>query len=118
VTSAVALAGAEPSPLSFDQPVVVDPAVQFQVEVAVPLVDARLALLDSADAMIAGVESHEIGASWSRFTLAPDAPLRPGSTYSLRLDGAAEREAHDSEGRTYQITAWDLRIAGEPPPPE
>jgi hypothetical protein len=98
--------------------VVVDPAVQFQVEVAVPLVDARLALLDSADAMIAAVESHEIGASWSRFTLAPDAPLRPGSSYSLRLDGAAEREAHDSEGRTYQITAWDVRIAGEPPPPE
>jgi len=118
VTAAVALVGATPTTITFDGAVVVDPAVRFQVDVAVPLVDARLALVDSADAMVAAVESHEIGASWSRFTLAPGAPLRPGTTYSLRLDGAAEREAHDSDGRAYQIVVWRIRTSGEPPPPE
>jgi hypothetical protein len=118
VTAAVALVGDASTLVEFDKPATVDPAVRFQVDVAVPLVDARLALVDSGDAMVAAAESHEIGATWSRFTLVPEAPLRPGSTYSLRLDGAADREAHDSDGRTYQITAWEIRTTGEPPPPE
>ncbi|HET7752731.1 MAG TPA: hypothetical protein VFK85_02380 [Anaeromyxobacteraceae bacterium] len=118
ITGAVAIVGGATSPIAFDEPVTVDPAVRFQVDVAAPLVDARLALVDSGDAMISAVESHEIGATWSRFTLTPDAPLRPGSTYSLKLDGAAEREAHDADGRAYQITVWHIRTTGEAPPPE
>jgi hypothetical protein len=118
VTAAVALFGDATTPVVFNEPSLVDPAVRFQVDVAVPLVDARLALVDSGDAMVAAAESHEIGSTWSRFTLVPEAPLRPGSTYSLRLDGAADREAHDSDGRTYQVTVWEIRTTGEPPPPE
>jgi hypothetical protein len=96
----------------------VDPAARFQVELAVPLIDARLALVDSDDALVAAAESHEIGATWSRFLLVPDAPLRPGTKYALRIDGASDREAHDADGRAYQITVWELRTTGEPPPPE
>lgn len=117
ITKAVALGGAEPTPLSLNEPVSIDPAVQFQVEVAVSLVDARLALLDANDALVAGDEAHEIGASWSRYTVVPDAPLRPGSTYRLRLDGATQREARDGEGRAYQVAVWELRTTGEPPLP-
>ncbi len=47
-------------------------------------------------------------ATTTRFALAPSEPLRPGSSYTLRLEGATRREAHDSDGRAYLPAALRL----------
>ncbi|BDG06519.1 hypothetical protein [Anaeromyxobacter oryzae] len=96
---------------------VVDPSVSFRVELAVPTTDARLVLLDGADALVSASGSQEVGAT-TRLTLSPAAPLTPGARYTLRVDGAVTRELHDSSGKAYAPAALALRAAGQPPPPE
>jgi hypothetical protein len=56
-------------------------------------------------------------AGTSRHALTPAAPLRPGSGYTLRLDGALGREIHDAEGRAFLPASFPLRAAGDPPSP-
>jgi hypothetical protein len=95
---------------------VVDPASTFEVEIAARLHDARLVLLDAADAHVAAGDVREVGSA-TRLTLAPAAPLVPGSRYVLRVDGAARRETHDAEGRAFAPLAFPLLAAGTPPTP-
>jgi hypothetical protein len=103
----VALAG-EAAPL-------VDPAVSFRVEVGVPLADGRLTLRDEQDAMVPAAGSTEVGASWTRYRLTPEVPLRPGSTYRLLLDGSSTHSPHDAAGRAFRPLALTVRTAGERP---
>jgi hypothetical protein len=103
------------APLRRDGESVVDPSASFRVEAGVPLADARLALYDAEEALVAAEGIAEIGSAGSRFTLSPALPLRPGTTYVLRLEGAAEREIRDLSGRRYRPLAFRLRTSGDPP---
>jgi hypothetical protein len=118
ITSASAIAAGGDQPLARDAPTTIESASRFRVEVAVPLQDGRLALLDAAGAMVASAGHEEIGASWARYTIAPTAPLVPGSAYALRLDGAVDRSPRDAEGRVYAPAVWPLKTSGERPKPE
>jgi hypothetical protein len=96
---------------------VVDPAVTFRVELSVASADARLALVDAADAHVPASGAQEVAAT-TRLTLSPAAPLTPGGRYTLRLDGAIARELHDAGGKAYLPLALSVRAAGQPPPPD
>jgi hypothetical protein len=116
ITRAVAEGSAGPSALSAAAETLVDPASAFQVEVTGRLEDARLVLLDGADAHVPATSTRELGAS-TRLTLAPASPLVPGSRYVLRVEGASKREVRDGE-RSYAPSSFALLAAGTPPPPE
>ncbi len=118
IHEAVALEPAGPAKLSLAQETVVDPAATFRVEVAHALADARLVLLDGAQAILAARGTREVGATGTVFTLAPGAPLVPASRYALRLEGLASREMHDAAGRAYAPVSAPILAAGSPPPPE
>lgn len=96
---------------------VVDPAATFEVELDARLPDARLVLVDAADAHVPAKDVRELGAT-TRLTLSPEKPLVPASRYVLRVDGAARRELHDADGRAHAPVAFALLVAGDPPPPE
>lgn len=102
-------------PLGRAEVTVIEIGAQFQVEVPVALREARLALLDADGAMVPAAGGAELGASWTRFHLAPDAPLVPGSRYALQIDGAVERNLKDAAGRAYVPARWSLLTAGEKP---
>lgn len=108
-------AAGEPDRLLRDGEAVVSPEARFAVEAGVPLADARLVLYDGQEALVESEGAAEIGSASSRFTLAPAAPLRPGSRYVLRLEGSQGREVHDLQGRAFRPLSFPLRVAGEPP---
>lgn len=121
LVAAVALAPASEAaaagaPLARDGESLVDPSATFRVEVGVPLAGARLALYDAQEALVTSDGLAEIGSAGSRFTLSPRPPLRPGSRYVLRLEGASEREIRDLSGLSYRPLTFPLRTTGEPPP--
>ncbi len=103
-------------PLSRDGVTAIDPQARFRLEVSARLEDTRLSLLDARDAMVPGDGTTEAGAS-TRFTLAPAAPLRPGSSYTLRLDGNEGRLVRAGDGRAFEPASLALRVSGEPPAP-
>jgi hypothetical protein len=111
-----ALEPSGPAPLARDAETVVDPAASFELELSGRLTDARLVLLDSADAHVAARSTREVGGQ-TRLTLAPASPLVPGSRYVLRVEGAGTREVRDGE-RAYAPLSFPLLAAGTPPPPE
>ncbi len=115
VVSAEALAADAGFPLAREGVTAVEPGSTFRLEVAVQVDDARLVLLDEQDAMVPAQGTTEAAAT-SRFTLVPSEPLRPGSNYTLRLEGAVRREAHDPAGRAYLPVAMRLRTTGDRPP--
>jgi hypothetical protein len=96
-------------------PSVIDPAAAFRVEIGARLEDARLILLDEQEALVATQGSVELGPV-TRFTLRPDQPLRPGTSYTLRVDGASIREIHGESG-PYAPVSFQLKTTGERPPP-
>jgi hypothetical protein len=117
VRSALAREPSGTTALSVTAETVVDPAATFDIELAPRLPDARLVLVDPADAHVAAKDVREVAAT-TRFTLAPLAPLVPGSRYLLRVDGAAVREMHDADGHAFAPIGFPILVAGTPPPPE
>jgi hypothetical protein len=113
----VALEPAARTALTPTAETVVDPASTFQVELAPRLPDARIALVDAAEAHVAAKDVREVAAT-TRLTLSPEAPLAPGARYVLRIDGAAVREMHDADGRAFAPIGFPVLVAGTPPPPE
>jgi hypothetical protein len=105
------------APLSRDGETVVDPAASFEVEIEGHVADARLVLLDAADAHVPATGSREVGTT-TRFVLRPAAPLVSGSRYVLRVEGVGEREMHGAGGRAFGPCSFVLLAAGTPPPPE
>jgi hypothetical protein len=97
--------------------VVVHPAATFEVELSARAADARLVLVDARDDLVPASATREVGAG-TKLTLAPAAPLVPGSRYLLRLDGASDRDLHDDAGRAFSAVTLPLLAAGTPPPPE
>ncbi len=116
LSAAVAVVGGEELAIDPAGGALVDPGASFRVEIAVPLTDGRLALHDEQDAMVASSGTSEVGTSWTRYRLVPDEPLVPGTSYALRVDGAAARELHDPSGRAYAPVVLKLKTKGERPP--
>jgi hypothetical protein len=104
-------------PLLRDAETVVDPASTFRVVLSARIADARLLLLDADDAAVPAKETREVG-TVTTLTLAPASPLRPGSRYALRLDGARTRDLHDEAGAAHAPFTLPVLAAGTPPPPE
>jgi hypothetical protein len=96
---------------------VVDPGATFRVELAATLTDVRVVLLDRADAIVPASETREVGQA-TTLTLAPAAPLVPASHYTLRVDGARERELHDAAGHAFAPVTLPILVAGEAPKAE
>ena len=115
VAAAVARVGTQEAPLQRGGVTTIDPGAAFELTVPVHLADGRLALHDEADAMVASTGTTELGENTSRYRLVPDEPLRPGSRYALRLDGAVTREPHGSDGRAYAPVVLQLQTSGERP---
>jgi hypothetical protein len=103
-------------PLSRDSVTAIDPSARFRLEVAARLPEARLSLLDAQDAMVPCDGTTEASAS-TRFALTPAAPLRAGSSYTLRLDGAGGRLVRAEDGRSFEPVSLALRTSGETPAP-
>jgi hypothetical protein len=104
-------------PLSRDAVTAVDPSARFRLEVGARLSLARLSLLDGQDAMVPSDGTTEATAT-TRFTLAPSAPLRPGSSYTLRLEGAEGRLLMGQGGGTWEPVSLALRTTGAAPAPQ
>jgi hypothetical protein len=94
-------------------PVVVDPSARLEVVLRRRLPDARLVLLDGADALVPARGEREL-AQGTTLTLAPAERLAPGRSYVLLLDGAATREVHDEEGNAFTPMTLSLTAAGSP----
>ena len=101
--------------LSASGPTSVEPASTFEVRVGVPLRGARLVLLDAQDAMVPSASEAEVGPT-IRITLVPEETLRPGSTYTLRLEGLTGRLLAGDGGAAYEPVAFALQTTGTPPP--
>jgi hypothetical protein len=95
---------------------VVHPIATFEVELSARAPDARLVLVDAREDLVPSTATRELSAG-TRLTLAPAAPLVPGSRYALRLDGASARDLHDDAGRAFGAVTLPLLAAGVPPPP-
>lgn len=117
VTVAAAVVAGQDVPLTRDGVTRVDPGASFRVEIAAHLVDGRLALHDAQDAMVASTGTAEVGGEGTRYRLTPVEALTPGSGYTLVVDGAVTREAHDTAGRAYGPFLAKLETTGEKPPP-
>lgn len=97
---------------------IVEPTSTFRVVLPGRSDDARLSLLDGADALVPGRGTREVGEQ-TVLTLAPAQPLAPARRYLLRIDGARTRDLHDSAGRAAGPVELHLVVAGsapEPPP--
>ncbi len=115
--SAVAIEPGQRLPVTPGAEVVVDPQATFELELSVRAPDARLVLVDARDDLVPAQGGRELSTG-TRLTLAPSAPLVPGSRYTLRLDGASQRELHDEGGRAFSPATFPILAAGTPPPPE
>jgi hypothetical protein len=103
------------APLKLDQANAIEPTAHFRVELSVSLPDVRLQLLDEQDAAVASTGTTEVTGT-TTLTLIPTDALRTGTVYRLRLDGAAQREAHDAAGARYAPVEIQLKTSGEKPP--
>jgi len=115
LTRATAQVGEAVRPLARAGESQVDPAARFQVEVAAPLADARLSLFDAQEALVPCESVAEVASTSTRLSLAPAKPLRPGSRYTLRLEGASVKELHDLSGKAYLPVSLALLATGQPP---
>jgi hypothetical protein len=115
--AAVARSGESEVALAASEPTVVPTGASFRVEVEASIPDGRLSLRDEQDAMVPTSGSTEVGALATVFLLAPEAPLQPGTVYTLHLDGADRHEPVDRTGRRYRPAVLAIKTAGERPPP-
>jgi hypothetical protein len=113
VAEAQALTPGSGTPLLPADATPVDPAATFRVVLKGRLPDARLSLLEG-DAMVPSAGAREAGLA-TTLSLQPTAPLRPGSRYRLRVDGATRREITAADGSRRAPVEWVLQATGEPP---
>jgi hypothetical protein len=116
IVSAEAQTEAGSLPLSVGAETLVDPAARFRVTLSVASRDARLALLDAADAHVPASGTTEVAGGTTVLTLAPSEPLRPGGRYQLRVDGATGRALTSEDGRAFGPASLAVVAAGTPAP--
>ena len=95
---------------------IVDPASSFRVVLPGRSEDARLSLLDGADALVPATGSREVGAQ-TVLSVTPREPLAPASHYLLRIDGVRGRDLHDTAGRAAAPVELHMVVAGSAPEP-
>jgi hypothetical protein len=93
----------------------VEPSATFQVRVRARTEEARLVLADAQGAMVPSSGSTEVALD-TEFQLAPTEPLRPGSSYVLRLEGLAGRIVRDVNGRGYEPVTFRVLVTGRQDP--
>lgn len=96
---------------------IVDPSSSFRVVLPGRIDDARLSLLDGADALVPAIGMREVGEQ-TVLTVAPRKQLTPASRYLLRVDGVRVRDLHDTTGRAAGPVELHLVVAGSPPESE
>ena len=111
---AVALVPGASTTLAAGTQTTVDPAATFRVVLQGTFPDARLSILDPGDAMLPAGGAREVGPT-TTLTLQPSAPLRPGTAYRLRVDGATTREVKAKDGTPRTPVELPLLAAGDPP---
>ncbi|MBK9517181.1 MAG: hypothetical protein IPO09_07450 [Anaeromyxobacter sp.] len=94
----------------------VDPPATFRVRLRGAYPEARLSLLDPGDAMVASGGAREVAGAVTTVTLQPAAPLKPGASYRLRVDGATTREVRAADGTSRAPVEFPLLITGEAQP--
>jgi len=115
--TAIAVEPGQRLALSPGTELVIDPQTTFEIELSARAADARLVLVDGREDLVPAQDARELS-SGTRLTLSPAVRLVPGSRYTLRLDGAVQRELHDEAGRAFSAVTFPLLVAGTPPPPE
>jgi hypothetical protein len=103
------------SPLRVEGITPVSPESRFEVAVSIRAPEARLQLLDARDAVVPSSGSTVVSEE-TRFSLAPDEPLRPGAQYSLRLEGLRSSAVAAADGRTFRPLALRVRAGGAAAP--
>lgn len=116
IASAEARTEAGSLPLISGAETLVDPAASFRVTLSVASRDARLALLDGAEAHVPASGTTEVAGGATVLTLAPTGPLRPGGRYVLRVDGATGRALTAEDGRAFEPASLPIVAAGTPAP--
>lgn len=121
---------AGPSPLQFKARAVTDAGVtdlvadasneiptesRFELELG-NVKDVRVRLFDEADKAVPSTDQLELGQA-TRYFLAPNELLTPGSGYALVIDGLKNFEATDGTGKSLEVTRIGLRTVGEKPTP-
>jgi hypothetical protein len=95
---------------------IVDVASSFRVVLPGRSDDARLSLLDAADALVPATGTREVGEQ-TVLTVTPRQPLLPASHYLLRIDGVRSRDLHDAAGRAAGPVELPMVAAGSAPEP-
>lgn len=102
--------------LSASTEAIVDPASSFRVVLPGRSDDARLSLLDGADALVPATAAREVGEQ-TVLSVTPRQPLTPAAHYLLRIDGVRTRNLHDTAGRAAAPVELPMVAAGTPPEP-
>ncbi|HEY3445064.1 MAG TPA: hypothetical protein VGK67_01825 [Myxococcales bacterium] len=89
---------------------------RFEVELGA-VKDVRVRLFDEADKAVPSTDKLEVGQATTRYQLAPNEPLTPGSGYALVIDGLKAFEATDSSGKSLEVTKIGMWTLGEKPAP-
>jgi hypothetical protein len=114
-SAALAVLGSASAVLDAGGETTVAPGTTFRVELPLPLVDARLSLLDGGEAMVPSSGVREFG-QVTVLTLAPAVALAAGARLRLRVDGAAMRELLAGDGRHFAPLEWRVVVAGDSDP--
>ena len=88
---------------------------RFELELGA-LKDVRVRLFDESDKAVPSTDKLELGQT-SRYFLAPNEPLAPGSGYALVVDGLRAWEPTDGSGKSLQPARVGMRTAGDKPMP-
>jgi hypothetical protein len=82
----------------------------------IPLLGARVRLLDWTDAVVAGDDELEVSDAGFRYRIQPLQPLKSGRGYSVLVDAESTDQFTDAYGRSHDELRVPLRIAGEVQP--
>jgi len=115
VTSALVIEAGGGVGLDRERLSAVAPTASFEVRIGIRATEARLVLEDAQGALVPATGSTEVGAD-TAFELKPSEPLKPGSTFLLRLEGQRGRIVRDPEGHSYEPLVFRVRVNGSPEP--
>jgi hypothetical protein len=95
----------------------VDPGASLTIELP-NLADVRVRLFDDAHRLVPSSDRFSTDAIRTLYQIVPEAPLTPGSKYSLRVDGLIDSLPTAANGTTYRNTRISFQTSGQKPPKE